>query len=88
MPLATKDRPGDDYTGECAHPLRERSDGGYQGHTHQRWPLVYGSAQVELCCVCGSWRLKGRGAHNDAKERWRAGPYKVARRAAIEEDDR
>jgi hypothetical protein len=84
MPLPTDDTPGFAYTGECLHPLKERSDGGYRGYTHKRWPLVYGSAQVELCCACGGWRLTGRGR----EEEWHAGPYKVARDMALAEDDR
>lgn len=67
------------YRGDCRHPLRERSPGGYLGLTHARWQLVYGSAEVELCRVCGAWHLN---KHRPGE--WRAGPYAAARAKAKE----
>jgi hypothetical protein len=66
------------YKGDCKHPLRERSKGGYKGLTHARFPLVYGSAEVELCCACGAWHMN---VHRPNE--WRAGPYAAVRAAAV-----
>lgn len=73
-------KPGENYTGDCRHPVRERSRGGYRGHTHKRYPLRYGSAEVDTCCVCGAWHLPKHGP-----DRWRNGPYSVARAEAVRE---
>lgn len=71
---------GDPYTGDCRHPARERSPGGYHGWTHPRYPLRYGSAEVELCRVCGAWQLS-----RHSPGRWYAGPYSVALRESAQE---
>lgn len=64
----------------CRHPLRERAFGGYRGYTIQRYPLAYGSAEVDICEVCGSWTLP---KHNPGQ--WWPGPYELARRIAVAE---
>lgn len=66
-------KPGKAYNGDCHHPRRERSAGGYGGWTHKRYPLRYGSAEVELCCRCGAWQLN---VHSPG--RWYNGPYASA----------
>jgi len=65
---------------DCRHPLRERIKGGYGGWTIKRYPLRYGSAEVDICERCGAWTMP---VHSPGK--WNAGPYGAARAQAIKE---
>lgn len=67
-------------TDACRHA--RAVDGKYDGSVYPRYPLVYGSAQVEICPDCGAWRLVGRGT----SERWRPGPYASAYSLAVREN--
>lgn len=54
----------------CDHPTEDRVKGGYEGKVLPRFPLRYGSAEVEECRKCGWWRMN---VHDPDK--WRPGPY-------------
>lgn len=73
-------RPGEKYDGDCRHPLRERSYGGYRGFTHPRYPLRYGSAEVDTCCICGAWYMP-----KHSPQKWYSGPYRAALAEAVRE---
>lgn len=64
----------------CTHPVGLRVDGKYDGSVIPRFPLIYGSAQVERCDGCGSWRLP---VHDPAK--WLPGPYEAALAQSVKE---
>lgn len=54
----------------CSHPEHCRLHGGYDGKVIPRYPLFYGSAEVEICSLCEMWRMN---VHDP--KRWRDGPY-------------
>jgi len=64
----------------CDHPEEMRLHGGYHGTIIPRFPLLHGSAEVEMCTACDMWRLS---VH--APNEWRTGNYLVARNEAEEE---
>lgn len=71
------------YFERCSHPRRERVASGRHGSSIKRYPLRYGSAEVEACMVCGGWRTMHHGPGA-----WQAGPYTICRiQAEINGDD-
>jgi hypothetical protein len=56
----------------CSHPDEERIKGGYDGKNIPRYPLRYGSAEVEICKACDAYRLN---VHSPDK--WYPGPYEL-----------
>lgn len=66
----------------CFHPIEFRIKGGYDGKRIPRYPLYYGSAEVEICGICRQWRLN---VHSPNE--WHDGPYEEAYRKAFDESD-
>ncbi|AXQ69142.1 hypothetical protein HOU02_gp118 [Caulobacter phage CcrBL9] len=68
------------YEGDCPHLAPYRIAGGYDGEVLRRFPLRYGSAEVEVCTACDAYRLN---VHNP--KTWWKGPYAAAYAKAMRE---
>lgn len=73
---------GELYRGDCAHPRSEAVPSGALGLRWHRMPLRYGSAECEICGVCGSWRTL---RHRPGP--WAQGPYRVCLEASRREQE-
>jgi hypothetical protein len=61
--------PGKPYVeGDCLHTDVEK--GGYDGERFPRYPLRYGSAEVDVCRACGAWNMP-----EYSPREWHPGPY-------------
>jgi hypothetical protein len=79
LPRATAEKSG---FIACSHPMKYRTQGGYDGKAIKRYPLRYGSAEVEICKACDGWQLN---VHSPGK--WRAGPYEDAYNECIKQQE-
>ncbi|UTU07791.1 hypothetical protein CcrC1_gp106 [Caulobacter phage C1] len=68
------------YTGDCPHLAPYRTAGGYDGAVLPRYPLRYGSAEVEVCNACEAYRLN---VHSP--KQWWKGPYLEKYRQAMQD---
>ncbi|AXQ69696.1 hypothetical protein HOU03_gp114 [Caulobacter phage CcrSC] len=80
QPVTKPYRHPDWYDGPCEHPAKDRIHGGYNGEVLRRYPLRYGSAEVEACGACHAYRLNV----HDPKTWWK-GPYALAYAKAMRE---
>lgn len=80
-PIARYRHP-DWYEGDCPHFAPHRIAGGYDGEVLPRYPLRYGSAEVEVCTACEAYRLN---VHNP--KTWWKGPYQDAYAKAMRDQE-